>query len=99
MASRGYAADIYMKAIQPRVGVAYKFNEKLIVRGGWGRYYINPTNTYIQSSGFNTSTPLVTSNDGGRTPIPNLHQQSVPIGPVTSGRAPPWAPTLSSART
>jgi hypothetical protein len=74
------AADTYKKAIQPRVGFAYKVSNKFVVRGGWGRYYLNPSNTYIQSSGFNTSTPLVNSNDGGRTPIPNLIANPFPSG-------------------
>ncbi len=74
------AADTYMKAIQPRFGAAYKVSNKLVLRGGWGRYYINPSNTYIQSSGFNTSTPLVSSNDGGQTQIPNLINNPFPSG-------------------
>ena len=82
-----YAADVYMKAIQPRFGAAYKISEKFIVRGGWGRYYLNPSNTYIQSSGFNTSTPLVNSNDGGRTPIPNLINNPFPSGLLLPGGA------------
>ena len=75
-----YATQIYMKAIQPRFGAAYRVNNKLVMRGGWGRYYINPSNAYIQSSGFNTSTPLVTSNNGGETPIPNLINNPFPSG-------------------
>jgi hypothetical protein len=74
------ASNTYMKAVQPRAGFAYKLREKLVVRGGWGRYYLNPSNTYIQSSGFNTSTPLTTSNDGGRTPLPNLISNPFPTG-------------------
>jgi hypothetical protein len=74
------AANTYMKAVQPRVGFAYRLGDKIVLRGGWGRYYLNPSNTYIQSSGFNTSTPLVSSNDGGRTPIPNLISNPFPNG-------------------
>jgi len=74
------AANTYMKAVQPRFGAAYKVNNRLVLRGGWGRYYINPSNTYIQSSGFNTSTPLVASNNGGETPIPNLINNPFPSG-------------------
>jgi hypothetical protein len=75
-----YAADIDLRAIQPRIGLAYRLQDKLVIRGGWGRYYLNPNNNYIQSYGFNTSTPLVTSNDGGRTPIPNLMSDPFPTG-------------------
>jgi hypothetical protein len=74
------AADTYMKAVQPRIGLAYQVGAKVVLRGGWGRYYLNPSNNYIQSSGFNTSTPLVTSNDGGRTPISNLIANPFPSG-------------------
>lgn len=74
------AANTYMHAIQPRFGFAYRITDKLVVRGGWGRYYINPSNNYIQSTGFSTSTPLVTSLDGGRTPISNLINNPFPSG-------------------
>ena len=74
------AANLYKRALQPRFGAAYKINEKLVVRGGWGRYYLNPSNSYIQSTGFSTSTPLVSSLDGGRTPIPNLLNNPFPSG-------------------
>ena len=78
------AANTYMRALQPRFGAAYKLNEKLVVRGGWGRYYLNPSNSYIQSTGFSTSTPLVSSLDGGRTPISESAQQSLSLGPAAS---------------
>ena len=74
------AANTYMRAVQPRAGFAYRMTNKLVVRGGWGRYYLNPTNNYIQSTGFSTSTPLVTSLDGGRTPIPGLINNPFPTG-------------------
>jgi hypothetical protein len=74
------AANTYMHAVQPRFGLAYRITEKLVVRGGWGRYYINPSNSYIQSTGFSTSTPLVTSLDGGRTPISGLINNPFPSG-------------------
>jgi Carboxypeptidase regulatory-like domain len=74
------AANTYMRAIQPRAGFAYRLKEKLVVRGGWGRYYLNPSNNYIQSTGFSTSTPLVSSVDGGRTPIANLINNPFPTG-------------------
>lgn len=74
------AADTYLKAVQPRIGFAYRVTNKLVARGGWGRYYLNPSNNYIQSTGFSTSTPLVTSLDSGRTPIPNLINNPFPSG-------------------
>jgi hypothetical protein len=74
------AADVYKKAIQPRVGFAYRITDDLVLRGGWGRYYINPSNSYIQTTGFSVSTPLVTSLDSNRTPIPNLINNPFPTG-------------------
>jgi len=74
------AANTYMRAVQPRFGFAYALNSKLVMRGGWGRYYSNPSNAYLQSVGFNNSTAAVTSPDGGRTPILNLLSNPFPSG-------------------
>lgn len=38
------SSDTYKKALQPRIGFAYQLTGKLVLRGGWGRSYINPTN-------------------------------------------------------
>ena len=51
---------------QPRGGFAYLVNDRTIVRGGYGRYYLNLT-TIGQTSGFSQSTPLITSLDADRT--------------------------------
>ncbi len=74
------AADTYKKALQPRFGFAYQLNSKLVMRGGWGRYYSNPSNSYLQNTGFNASTSAVTSPDGGRTPTENLLNNPFPGG-------------------
>jgi hypothetical protein len=74
------AANVFTKAIQPRAGFAYQLTAKLVVRGGWGRYYMNPSNDYLQTNGFSITTPLVTSTDGGRTPIPHLINNPFPSG-------------------
>lgn len=62
------ASDIDWNNIQPRVGVAYLLRNKLVMRGGWGVYYVNPSNDYLQHNGFSQNTPFVGSLDGGRTP-------------------------------
>jgi Carboxypeptidase regulatory-like domain len=54
--------------IQPRVGFAYRLNEKTVLRGGFGRSYLNPT-PRGQGQGFSFTTGLVSSLDGGRTPV------------------------------
>jgi hypothetical protein len=74
------AADTYMKALQPRVGFAYQLSTKLVMRGGWGRYYINPSNAYIQTNGFTVNTPIINTLDGGRTMLPNLINNPFPDG-------------------
>lgn len=79
------AADTYMKAIQPRVGFAYQLASRLALRGGWGRYYLNPNNDYLQTNGYSTSTSLINSLDGNRTYLPNLINNPFPVLDVPSG--------------
>ncbi len=56
--------------IQPRVGFAYSLNDKLVLRGGFGIYYLNPNNDWLSNrAGFSTNTPLVTTLDDYRTPV------------------------------
>jgi hypothetical protein len=74
------AANLYKKAIQPRAGAAYQLNDKTVLRGGWGRYYVNPSNDYFQTNGFSQTTSFDTSLDGGRTPIPNVMNNPAPNG-------------------
>jgi Carboxypeptidase regulatory-like domain/TonB dependent receptor len=54
--------------LQPRIGVAFKLDEKTVLRGGVGRFYLNPTATG-HTQGFNIRTSLVASNNSGRTPV------------------------------
>jgi hypothetical protein len=88
----------------PRVGFAYQAREKLVVRGGFGEYFSDPTNDWFQTNGFSTSTSLVNSNDGGRIPIANVLSNPYPNGilrPTGSslgaatfvGRNPSWFDT------
>ncbi len=85
--SRG-ATDPYLNTWQPRIGVAYALGSKTTIRGGWGRYYINPNNDYLQNAGFNASTSLNTSDDQNRTALPNLLNDPFPVinQPVGSSR-------------
>jgi hypothetical protein len=74
------AADTYRKAIQPRFGFAYQLASRLTLRGGWGRYYLNPSNDYLQTNGFSVSTSLINTLDDGRTYLPNLINNPFPNG-------------------
>jgi hypothetical protein len=74
------AANTDWTTIQPRIGVAYRLNDRLVARGGYGIYIANPNNNWLQSNGFATSTPLVVSNDGNRTPLPGIFENPYPNG-------------------
>lgn len=68
--------------IQPRFGFAYAVNSKMVIRGGVGEVFINPTpggNTL----GFSQTTSYVSSPDGGKTPLDNLSDPFPTIVPPT----------------
>lgn len=69
--------------IQPRIGFAYSVNQKLVIRGGWGLFYVNPSNDYLQTAGFSVTTDIVNSLDGGRTPIEGIINNPFPNGITT----------------
>jgi hypothetical protein len=52
---------------QARVGMAFQINDKTVMRGGYGKYFLNPTSQGF-SNGFAIATPIITSNDGNRNP-------------------------------
>ncbi|HTV00479.1 MAG TPA: carboxypeptidase regulatory-like domain-containing protein, partial [Luteitalea sp.] len=52
---------------QARVGAAFQINDKTVMRGGYGKYFLNPTSQGF-SNGFAIATPIITSNDGNRNP-------------------------------
>jgi hypothetical protein len=74
------AGDIDWNNIQPRLGFAYLLREKLVMRGGWGLYFVNPNNDYLQFNGFQVTTPVINSLDGGRTPIEGVLSNPFPNG-------------------
>ena len=74
------AADLDKMNLQPRFGAAYQLTSKLVLRSGWGRYYHNPNNADLQYNGFNQSTSLIASLDGGRTALSNLINNPFPNG-------------------
>lgn len=76
------ASKIDYTAIQPRAGFAYQISERLVMRGGIGKYFLNPNNDDLQTPGFSLATPLLNSNDGGRTFLPNVLNNPFPNGPT-----------------
>src|SRR4029079_13729946 len=54
--------------IQPRLGFAYKWTDKTVVRGGWG-IYTSPFvfSNGINQMGFSQSTPLTATQNNGLT--------------------------------
>ncbi len=85
------AADIFGAALQPRIGAAYAIDNKTVIRGGWGRFYLNPNNDYLQTNGFSQSTPYVFSADEGRTASTQRIENPFPNGirsPAGSSRGP-----------
>lgn len=58
--------------VQPRVGFAYKWTDKLVMRGGWGVYTVPFVIYGNNQPGFSQSTPIVPSVDNGLTFQANL---------------------------
>jgi hypothetical protein len=73
-------ADAYYKTWQPRFGFAYSLNPNTVMRGGWGRFYSNPNNDYLQTSGFSNTTPLVFSANESMLPLNNKISDPFPDG-------------------
>ncbi|MFM8395620.1 MAG: TonB-dependent receptor domain-containing protein, partial [Acidobacteriota bacterium] len=67
--------------IQPSFGFAYSLNQKTVLRGGYGRYYVNPVGAPgYPTNGFSVQTPFVASTDSNRTPIANSLANPFPTG-------------------
>jgi Carboxypeptidase regulatory-like domain/TonB-dependent Receptor Plug Domain len=72
---------------QLRGGFAYQINDRTVMRGGYGRYFLNPTNQG-ETQGFSLQTTLTASNDGNRTPTYALSN------PFPQGLLPPPGSSL-----
>ncbi|MBI4874560.1 MAG: TonB-dependent receptor [Acidobacteria bacterium] len=73
------AANVFQRSWQPRIGVAWALTGRTVLRGGWGRYYLNPNNDFQQTYGFSNSTSLTYTNDSGRTGMANLIENPFPV--------------------
>ena len=56
---------------QPRLGVAYRFRDKLVLRGGYGLVYLGQS-AVGPSTGYSRTTNAIVTSDGGLTPRVNV---------------------------
>jgi hypothetical protein len=59
------------KHVEPRVGVAWRFAPKWVMRGGYGLAYLGQS-AQGPNTGFSQPTSLIASTDGGLTPAASL---------------------------
>ncbi len=86
--------DPAYKNFGPRLGFAYQFDPKTVFRGGYGISYIptfGPGGT-AAGAGFSTTTNMVTSNDGGLTPV----AFNMIANPFPKGLVAPAGPSLGT---
>jgi outer membrane receptor protein involved in Fe transport len=78
---------------QPRLGFAYQLHPKTVLRGGYGISFVPSTQQGYDGSaiGFSSSTSMVTSNDGGRTPATTISN------PFPTGLIAPTGSSLGAA--
>jgi hypothetical protein len=70
----------------PRLGFAYRLNDKTVIRGGAGTFYQSMTQTGNSTTGFSAATSYQASFDGGVTPSACANggcQNGVPTGPYS----------------
>lgn len=78
--SRSPVETVYHN-IQPRFGLSWQPFSRMVIRGGYGLFYTNfQNNNMLKQMGFSSTTPLNTSNDGGRTSISNVLNNPYPTG-------------------
>lgn len=63
---------------QPRIGAAYQLDEKTVLRGGWGRYYL-PISMFGGVAGFASNTPFVATQGGGENQFIPINTLSNPF--------------------
>jgi Carboxypeptidase regulatory-like domain/TonB dependent receptor-like, beta-barrel len=65
----------------PRIGIAYKVNDRLALRTGYGAFFLTAVNVgpTVGTDGFSTTTPWLSTLDSGRTPN-NVLRDPYPSG-------------------
>jgi hypothetical protein len=57
---------------QPRVGFAFQWNDKTVIRAGWGLYTVPFVIDGVSQAGFSQATPLVGTTNNGLTSVGTL---------------------------
>ena len=71
-------ANLDLNNFQPRIGAAYRLSDRMVLRGGWGLYFLNPNNSWLRTEGFTTFTDGVVSPNDGRNPVANYLNNPFP---------------------
>ena len=79
------------KDFAPRLGLAYQATEKMVVRAGFGLYYVPSILGGGADQGYGQSTPWVTTASDGYTPLNNLDN------PFPSGALPQTGNSLGAS--
>jgi Carboxypeptidase regulatory-like domain len=82
-----YGENPQYKYFQPRIGFAYRFRDRMVVRGGYGRFVESSFNTFSQA-GFSQGTPFIATTDNFRTPVNTL------ANPYPNGKVSPIGNSL-----
>jgi len=73
---------------EPRVGYAYRINDHIVWRGGYGIYIAPNNNSNFQTTGFSQTTQMITSLNNNLTPfntLSNPFPNGVAVPPQASG--------------
>ncbi len=79
---RSYNADL--SNIQPRIGFAYNFASKTVMRGGFGIFHRTATQNNL-TTGFSLSTPFIGSTTAGQFPSSTTDAAGNVVGPGLAG--------------
>ena len=56
----------------PRIGIAYSYDAKTVIRGGWGIFWIPQSFSAQNATGYSQTTNIITSTNNNFTPISSL---------------------------
>jgi len=77
--------------VGPRIGLAYRLPRNTVLRTGFGIFYSEWWQPFVNATGFSASTNMNTSLDGGLTPANSLSN------PFPAGLIPPTGSSLGAA--